>query len=81
MAPGRGQWVFGDTLFSERMIPVRIYCTEPQIEAIADITAKFYEQLAVMYYLISNQVVIKEYPNESRSSESSGSCPRPSSNL
>lgn len=69
MQPGRGQWVFGDTLFSERMIPVRIYCTESQIEAIADITAKFYEQLAVMYYVVSEQVVIKEY--HERSSQSS----------
>ena len=61
MPPGRGQWVHGDTLFNERMIPVRICCTESQIEAIADLTATFYEQLAVMFYVISNEVRIKSY--------------------
>ena len=61
MAPGRGQWVHGDTLFNERMIPVRICCTASQIEAIAELTAAFYEQLAVMYYVISNEVVIRNF--------------------
>ncbi len=72
MAPGRGQWVFGGTLFSERMIPVRLHCTPAQMEAIADLTAAFYEQLAVMFYVISNEVRIKSYE---RPTESSGSGP------
>lgn len=62
--PVRGQWVApnGD-LFAERMIPVRIACTEEQIEAIADMTAKYYNQKAVLFYAISNNVKIKHYGN------------------
>lgn len=48
-------------LYVERMIPVRIKCSENQINAIADLTAKKYSQLAVMYYLVSEKVVIKHY--------------------
>ena len=33
-----------------------------KIQEIADMTAAFYEQEAVMYYKISDEVVIKEYP-------------------
>lgn len=63
MPPVHGQWVSSDDkLFRERMIPVRIACTKEQIETIADMTAEFYNQLAVMYYRLSNDVVIKEYP-------------------
>jgi len=62
MAPVRGQWVSpDDKLFLERMIPVRIACTNEQIETIADMTAQFYNQQAIMYYRLSNEVVIKEY--------------------
>lgn len=62
MPPVRGQWVSPeDQLFQERMIPVRIACTREQIDTISDMTAKFYEQLAVMYYHVSSEVVIKHY--------------------
>lgn len=57
-----GQWVSQQgELFKERIIPVRIACSEDQIEKIADITAAYYNQKAVMYYLISEQVTIKNY--------------------
>ena len=57
-----GQWVSGlGVLTTERMIPVRIACTEPQINEIADITADFYEQDAVMFYQISDKVFINKY--------------------
>lgn len=57
--PVRGQWVSGDKeLFRERMIPVRVMCTREQIEAIALMTMEYYEQLAVMYYRISDECVI-----------------------
>lgn len=63
MPPVHGQWVSSDDkLFRERMIPVRIACTKEQIDTIADMTAKFYQQRAVMYYRLSTEVVIKEYP-------------------
>jgi len=62
MPPVRGQWVSpDDELFLERMIPVRIACTQEQIHTIADMTAQFYGQLAVMFYRISDEVFIKEY--------------------
>ena len=62
LTPAKGQWVAptGD-LFTERMIPVRVGCTDSQIEEIADFTAKYYSQLAVMYYCVSNEVYIKHY--------------------
>lgn len=60
LAPARGQWVAPDgALFRERMIPVRIVCTRAQIEAIIDITLKYYEQLAVLAYKVSDEVVLK----------------------
>lgn len=62
MPPTRGQWVapWGE-LFHERMIPVRVMCNEEQINQIADLTAKFYEQHAVMFYRVSDNVQIKKY--------------------
>jgi len=66
LQPGKGYWVSPDqTLFHERMIPVRIYCTPDQIEQIADITAHHYNQRAVMFYLISSTVTIKHYEERS----------------
>jgi hypothetical protein len=45
------------------MIPVRIVCTSREIDTIADMTAAFYEQKAVMYYCLSHEVYIKHYEN------------------
>lgn len=60
--PVKGQWVSPNgKLFRERMIPVRIACTREEIEAIADFTAKYYGQLAIMFIKISEEVVIKYY--------------------
>jgi hypothetical protein len=57
-----GQWVSptGKTV-KERMIPVRIACSEEQINRIADITAEHYKQQAVMFYLVSERAFIKHY--------------------
>jgi len=53
----KGQWVSreGD-LYYDRMIPVRIYCTEPEIDQIIQITIDYYNQLAVMCYRVSDCV-------------------------
>lgn len=60
MKPVVGKWVSPDEkLFSERMIPVRIACTEEQMEAIIDMTLKYYDQEAVMAYRISEKVIIR----------------------
>ena len=62
ISPIKGQWISNNgELFRERMIPVRIACTAEQIDKIADITAEYYKQYAVMYYLISEEVTIKNY--------------------
>lgn len=62
LQPAKGQWVAPDnTLFVERMIPVVVACTLEQIDRIADFTAKFYDQRAVMYWKISDLVVVKHY--------------------
>ena len=62
LPPNKGQWKSpaGD-LFIERMIPVRIACTQEQMEQIIDMTAKYYSQLAVMAYQISTNVIIKHF--------------------
>lgn len=63
MPPVRGQWkAIKGLLVIERMIPVRIACTEEEINQIADMTAGFYDQDAVMFYCISEKVFIKDYP-------------------
>lgn len=61
MSPAHGQWLGANDLFVERMIPVRIVCDDDQINEIADMTAAFYDQEAVMFYCISDEVCIKEY--------------------
>ena len=62
MPVAKGHWVSLDNeLFVERMIPVRIMCNEQQIQEISDFTAKYYDQLAVMYYKVSDLVVITHY--------------------
>lgn len=59
LMPAKGQWVSpGGELFTERMIPVRIACSRDQIKQIAIMTKKYYDQLAVMYSLVSEEVHI-----------------------
>lgn len=60
MTPAKGQWVAPDgELFIERMIPVRILATREQIEQVIDHTLKYYDQLAVLCYRISDEVILK----------------------
>lgn len=57
--PAKGQWVSPEgQLFHERMIPVRIACTEEEILRIIYMTCVYYEQEAVMATLISEKVLI-----------------------
>jgi hypothetical protein len=63
--PAKGQWISPDgVLFIERMIPVRIVCTDEEIVKIADMTANYYKQLAIMYYEVSNNVVFRYYDKD-----------------
>lgn len=61
LQPAKGQWVHPDdgTLFAERMIPVRIMCTRPEIEKIIDMTLEYYDQIAVMAYRVSDTVILR----------------------
>lgn len=60
--PVKGTWVAPDgSLFTERMIPVLVACTREQIERVADFTAKHYQQLAVAFWKVSDEFVIKNY--------------------
>lgn len=60
MPVAKGQWVSPQgQLFAERMIPVRIACTEEQVEKIVDATLAHYDdQEAVMIYRVSVDVRI-----------------------
>lgn len=58
--PVQGQWVDEDgTLYAERMIPVSIIATEKEIDEIATFSLTYYNQIAIMYYMISDVAVIK----------------------
>lgn len=60
LKPVKGKWVSPESdEFAERMIPVRIACSEHEIEEISVMTMLYYDQLAVMYYRVSDRVVIK----------------------
>ena len=68
--PVKGQWVSKEKqLFVERMIPVRIACTREQIEQIIDMTLVYYDQLEVMAYLVSEDVIIRGLETKKRPHE------------
>ncbi|MBI4441238.1 hypothetical protein HY639_03660 [Candidatus Woesearchaeota archaeon] len=60
LKPAKGHWVNPHgKLFSEEMIPVRIYCTEQEIDLIIDMTLVHYGQEAVMAYELSSHVKMR----------------------
>lgn len=60
----KGEWVSPDgTLFKDRVIPVRIMCTEAEIEEIIQFTISHYSQEVVLAYEVSNHVKLV-YANE-----------------
>lgn len=56
--PVVGQWIdqSDNQLYKERMIPVRIVATSDEMKKIGTMTKDFYEQIAVLYYKLSNEV-------------------------
>lgn len=69
----KGQWVSpSGELFLERMIPVRIACRRCEIEEIIQMTIKYYEQEAVLAYLVSETVILR-FSNEIKNINSPGS--------
>ena len=56
----KGQWVNPQgILFKDKMIPVRIMCTEEEIEKIIQFTISHYNQEAVLAYEISTNVKLR----------------------
>ena len=66
----KGEWVSPDgTLFKDRIIPVRIMCTEAEIEKIISFTIAHYKQEAVLAYEVSNHVKLR-YADDTRNEDS-----------
>lgn len=61
LTPSLGQWIDPSTgqLFKERMIPVRIMATRTEIEKVIDFTITYYDQLAILCYKISDEVILR----------------------
>ena len=60
LTPAKGQWISpAGELYQERMIPVRIVATREQIDQIIDLTMKYYDQLAVLCYKLSDEVILR----------------------
>lgn len=55
--PAIGQWIDGPTLYDERVIPVRFACDEKHINKIMKFTMQHYKQLAVLAYVVSEEVL------------------------
>lgn len=59
LEPVKGKWLNPNKqLFAERMIPVRIIASEDEIKSIIALTMEFYEQEAVLCYMISDTVLL-----------------------
>jgi len=69
MPPTKGQWVSPcGTLFTERMIPVRIVGARADIDCVMHMTLEHYSQEVVLCYRISDEVIFmtaKGVKNES----------------
>ena len=57
MKPAKGQWIYNGDIYEDRVIPVRITCTEKQIIQIMKFTKKHYRQIDVMAYVVSEKVL------------------------
>jgi len=56
----KGHWINPKgKLFVEEMIPVRVYCTEKDIDKIIDFTINYYKQEVIFAYKISSKMKIK----------------------
>jgi len=64
--PAKGRWVHKEQIFEERVIPVRIMCTEAEINKIVDFTLTYYEQIAVMAYRVSDKVILRHRDEKGR---------------
>lgn len=59
--PVKGVWVSSaGEEYRERMIPVRVLATRSDIEVIVAMTKEYYDQLAVLAYKLSSDVIYLE---------------------
>lgn len=59
LSPAKGQWIDGDKVLSEKVIPVRIACELEAMRKVADFTISHYSQKAVMFYEVSPYAEIR----------------------
>lgn len=52
----KGLWTDKDKIYTDRTVPVDIYCTKKQIDKIAQFAKRHYRQLTVMYFEITDKV-------------------------
>ena len=64
LKPVKGIWVFKNESTEERMIPVRMACTEKEMLKIVNFTAEHYQQKSVMVYKLTEEVYIKRFDDE-----------------
>lgn len=58
--PVKGAWVdpATETEYRERMIPVRILATREEMLEIVEYTKKYYDQIAVLAYVVSRDIIL-----------------------
>lgn len=61
LPPSKGQWIdeSDGKLYVDRMIPVNLIATEEDMETVAKITMRHYDQLAVMFFKLSEHAIIR----------------------
>lgn len=55
----KGHWECDGKVVAERMIPVRVACTEEEMKRVVQLTIRYYKQKAVMYYVVSERCYIE----------------------
>lgn len=58
LSPTKGKWKHDEIVYGERNIPVRVACIESQIADILKMTKKYYNQSAIVAYVISQEVIV-----------------------
>ena len=67
LTPSKGKWIAPEgKLFEEKMIPVRIACTKEEIDTIIDLTLEYYDQIAILAYKVSDEVILRHRSNHGK---------------
>lgn len=62
LTPAKGRWIDPATgdIYNERMIPVRFLATRDEAVEVVKMTCDYYDQLAILCYRISDDVIYYE---------------------